>query len=328
MQLHTHHIVCVGCNNYDDRYISNLNWAGKDASEIAQAWHHYENTNIDSHNILAGGAFLRPTRANLLACLDGLRNKLSDNDVLWFSFSGHGVVTNDTHRLLLADTYLSRQENSFDLMEQTSIGLPLIKRYLRHSKAGFIVVLLDCCVDVVPGSDRSLAIIDPTRRAKEQGQNVAHIGVLWSKRAIESGQFGHGALTKAWLNTLLSNDRLEQRKYRPVNDYLASLRAKYRTLSNNISGLMPPEATLIFDSARWKVPKLRVKPKDSISTMSKSKSGVFQINYPLPNTDGRLTHYAEGVCGDPSKRKEFTYYAILEDNGLALYCQKGFLIKI
>ena len=99
-----------------------------------------------------------------------MRKTLTDQDVLWFSFSGHGVVTNDIHRLVLSDTRLSQDESSFDLLEQTSLDLVLIERYLRHTKAGHIVMLLDCCVDVVPNSERSLRGF---ASRSEQGQDLA-----------------------------------------------------------------------------------------------------------------------------------------------------------
>jgi hypothetical protein len=316
MEAFRHHIVCVGCNDYDDPLIPNLNWARADALELAEAWHQYENAVIDAEHVLVGARFLVPARSNVLASLDSIQKKLSDQDVLWFSFSGHGVVTNDEHRLLLADTRLSRQKGSFDLLEQTSLEVSLLVRYLRRSKAGYIVMLLDCCVDVVPDSERSLLA---SISKLDLGQDIARIGVLWSQRAKESLDLEHGALTKAWLNTLLAPERLEEPKHQTVSVYFQSLRAKYEELRHVKMNL--PSLDIICNADRWHIPTLKAKAVALESPEKAPETISFRFDFPAADTDGRFVNFACGVCSAAEERKDFTYYAVLEDRASALYCQ-------
>ena len=293
MGSYRHHIVCIGCNVYDDPHIPNLKWAEADALSLAEAWHRYETTVISARHVLAGGHFPRPTRSNVLACLDSMRKTLTDHDVLWFSFSGHGVATNDMHRLLVSDTQLSRHEGSFDLIEQTSLDLALMERYLRHTKAGYIVMLLDCCVDVIPDSERSLRIHRPEF---VRGQDLARIGILWSQRAKEVQELRNGALTKAWLDTLLAPERLEEPKHQTVSVYFQSLRAKYQELRSARPFLNLPPADLIYNPERWHTPTLKAKSTGPVSSIKGVNTRSFQIDFPVPDTDGRFVHYAYGVC--------------------------------
>lgn len=318
MESYRHHVICIGCNVYDDPHIPNLNWAETDALALAEAWHQYENAVVSARHVLTGGRFLRPTRSNVLARLDSMRKTLTDYDVLWFSFSGHGAVTNDMHRLILADTQLSRHEGSYDLMEQTSLDLPLIERYLRHTKAGYIAMILDCCVDVIPDSERSLRVYKPKL---ERGQDLARIGVLWSQRAKEAQELRNGALTRAWLDTLLAPERLEEPKHQTVSVYFQSLRAKYQELRSTKPSLNLPPADLIYNPERWHTPTLRAKSAGSVSSINRPHARSFQIDFPVPDTDGRFVHSVYGVCNNPWEREDVTYYAVLQDRASAFYCQ-------
>ena len=318
MECYRHHVISIGCNTYDDARIPNLRWAEADAFKLAEAWLRYENTVVLPKYILASGQFLRPTRSNILGSLDSLRNTLTEQDVLWFSFSGHGVVINDMHRLILADTKLSRQAGSFDIMEQTSLDIELIVRYLRHSKAGRIVIFLDCCNDILPNSDRNLKIYQPM---SEKGQDIARIGVLWSQRAMEIQEWKNGALTKAWLDTLLAPERLAEPKDQSISVYFQSLNAKYQELCLARASLNLPPVDVICNLDRWHVPTLKAWSGNSTGQPS-TDDRVFRIDFPVPGTDGRFVHYAYGTCSiTPSEDEESVYYGVLQDRPSALYCQ-------
>lgn len=318
MESYRHRIYCIGCNVYDDPNIPNLNWAETDALALADAWLKYENADVSARYVLASGQFLRPTRSNVLASLDSMRKAFTKQDVLWFSFSGHGVVTNDTHRLILSDTRLSRHEGSFDLLEQTSLDLALIERYLRHTKAGYIVMLLDCCVDIIPDSERSLRTGAPKL---ERGQDLARIGVLWSQRAKEASELKDGALTRAWLDTLLAPERLAEPKHQTVSVYFQSLRGKYQELRSSEPHLNLPPADVIYNADRWHMPTLKARDPSPVPWTEGTKAKAFRIDFPTQNTDGRLIHYAYGVCNNPSDLEAAAYYVVLQDRPSALYCQ-------
>ncbi len=318
MEAYRHNICCIGCNVYDDPDIPCLNWAEVDALALAEAWLKYEDAVVSAQYVLAGGQFLKPTRSNILASLDSLRGQLTEQDVLWFSFSGHGVVTNDTQRLIISDSRLSRHAGSFDLLEQTSLEVALVERYLRHTKAGYVVMLLDCCVDIVPGSERSLWTSKP---AMEQGQDLARVGVLWSQRAREVSDLKNGALTRAWLDTLLAPERLAEPKHQTVSTYFQSFRAKYQELRSTNPRLSLPPADLIYNPDRWHTPTLKARGPGDAPRLKESPARSFQIDFPPPGTDGRFVHYAYGMCHSPAEYEGLTYYPVLQDRPSALYCQ-------
>ena len=147
------------------------------------------------------------------------------------------------------------------------------------------------------------------------------IGVLWSQRAIEACELKNGALTRAWLNTLLAPERLAEPKHQTVSVYFQSLRAKYHELRLAIPSLNLPPVDFVYNADRWHTPTLKARIASSVLGTEQSKNRTFEIDFPVPGTDGRFVHYACGMSSNPSECEGTTYYAVLQDRPSALYCQ-------
>ena len=128
-------------------------------------------------------------------------------------------------------------------------------------------MFLDCCVDIVPDSERSLRFSTPKM---EEGQDLARIGVLWSQRAMEIQELKNGALTRAWLDTLLASERLEEAKLQTASIYFQSLRAKYQELRSRDSSFELPPVDVIYNPDRWHIPTLKAKSTDPMRNPEES----------------------------------------------------------
>jgi hypothetical protein len=153
--------VCCGFNNYS---AGPLRTAVNDAVVLYSRL-----TASESFNALDGmksELFSQPTSAN--AILEALtRAALSPVEMVWFSFSGHAIVTRDGElRLLLPDW---RGDASEDVQRRYSIGAGEIENVLRARLGSKkFVVVLDTCYsgafgdfgigrDLVPAAEKQIA---------------------------------------------------------------------------------------------------------------------------------------------------------------------------
>jgi len=130
--------VCCGFNNYS---AGPLRTAVNDAVLLYSRLTASES--FDALDVVKSELFSQPTSAN--AILEALtRAALSPVEMVWFSFSGHAIVTRDGElRLLLPDW---RRDANEDVQRRYSIGACEIENVLRARLGSKkFVVLLDTC---------------------------------------------------------------------------------------------------------------------------------------------------------------------------------------
>lgn len=127
--------VLVGVNQYTDPFIAGLQACVDDVTAI--------------HGALAGryqAARLLtdatpeqlPTRANILAELSNVAQAASEEDLLLFYFSGHGMAQDGESYLLARDTRLAA-------LKHTAVAMRDVREIMEQSPAHAKVIVLDAC---------------------------------------------------------------------------------------------------------------------------------------------------------------------------------------
>lgn len=137
--------IVIGVNDYQDSYISDLEKAQNDAKVLTDVLKHEgqfdyvfsytDDTYKESEHY--------PSLNNIVAKMEYLKNEIRPNDIVFFSFSGHGI--SDVHGrsyLLMADTVISQPY-------RTSLPLYEIQEWLEEMKVKKNIVLLDACRNIL-----------------------------------------------------------------------------------------------------------------------------------------------------------------------------------
>lgn len=155
--------VCCGFNGYDVRP---LDRAVNDAAILYAKLTESGAFNTAPDLVGKGEMFTQRTSANaILAAFT--RAAMSAAELVWFSFSGHAMVSNDGELRLLLPGW--RREASAEHQRTYSIGASEIENVLRSRLADKkFVVLLDACYSGAFGSAALSRDIDPGLRAIEE----------------------------------------------------------------------------------------------------------------------------------------------------------------
>ncbi|HOV15644.1 MAG TPA: caspase family protein, partial [Spirochaetota bacterium] len=133
--------LCIGINDYQDKYISKLKKCQNDAKGLADILKHegqfdfvYTFTDDSDRNSLE-----YPSLNNIIAKMEFLKNEIRQDDTLIFFFSGHGISDdNNKSYLITADTNISQPY-------KTSLSLYQIEDWISGMKISKNIVILDAC---------------------------------------------------------------------------------------------------------------------------------------------------------------------------------------
>lgn len=182
----------IGLDKHLDPDVRELTGARRDATAL---WALFSDSvpEIDARLLVDADATLEAIRQNL----DDTLARATEDDVVIFSFSGHG--TRD-HRLVTYNTSLSS-------LTPTTLGMDELATKFRLSKAKAILLILDCCFS----GGAPARVLDSSPVPRDAHNPLVDIGgrgrILISASGInepawEAPGTSHGLLTKALLDAL------------------------------------------------------------------------------------------------------------------------------
>src|ERR1700686_4608459 len=136
--------LVIGVDRYADTQITTLGGSSNDAKSIVDALVRNAGFPPDQVILLASDqpAERQPTRGNILRRLSNLAQVMPHDGLLFLSFAGHGMERNNKAFLLPADAQVS---NDVDLLEETAINVKQMKKRIRETGVGQVVLVLDAC---------------------------------------------------------------------------------------------------------------------------------------------------------------------------------------
>lgn len=134
------YVLSAGVEGYDDQRISPLKFAVADARGVAAAFRAsgVPGRNVELLTSDQKDVRRRPSRVNLLARLEDIRDRAGADDKVVFFFAGHGVEEAGEQYLLTVDTRRS-------LLAATALPMSLINAALDGIQAGEVLFLIDAC---------------------------------------------------------------------------------------------------------------------------------------------------------------------------------------
>lgn len=133
--------ICIGINDYEDRSITDLKKARNDAKELGKVLQEYGQFNrvyvmTDDLNPRNENY---PKLMNIRRKLDFLKGIIDPEDLVFFSFSGHGIANSEGEGFLVtADLYRQNFQGS-------SLKVKEIIQWLKEVKVKKSLLLLDAC---------------------------------------------------------------------------------------------------------------------------------------------------------------------------------------
>lgn len=136
--------LVIGVDKYLDPQISPLKGSDNDARLIADALVRYAGFPQDQVILLSTNQPLerQPTRVNILRRLSNLSTAVPKDGLLLISFAGHGMEREGQAFLLPSDAQVSDQ---ISFLEDTAISLNRVKKSIKETGVGQVLVLLDAC---------------------------------------------------------------------------------------------------------------------------------------------------------------------------------------
>ena len=134
--------VCIGINNYEDPQVSDLNKARNDAKSLGLALEEFGQ--FDSVFVLADDVSSRdqtgryPRLRNINAQLDLLGGYVQPNDLVVFSFAGHGITSDGKSYLLPVDA-------DYGNIQGTSLCVEDVLAWLDSLGVHKSLLILDAC---------------------------------------------------------------------------------------------------------------------------------------------------------------------------------------
>ncbi len=134
------YVLSAGVEGYDDQRISPLKFAVADARGVAAAFRAsgVPGRNVELLTSDQKEVRRRPSRVNLLARLEDIRDRAGADDKVVFFFAGHGVEEDGEQYLLTVDTRRS-------LLAATALPMSLVNAALDGIQAGEVLFLIDAC---------------------------------------------------------------------------------------------------------------------------------------------------------------------------------------
>ena len=184
--------ICIGVNKYKNISLANLNYAVRDAQEVATIIR-YENRG--SFNTVYELVDHDATKINII---NTIRNVLLDesrksDDLVLIYFSGHGALDKGDNLCLVTHDSSFRGRN-FDVT--TGVHIRELETLFDNSLTRSIVLILDACHS--GGAGKLLG-----RIKYDDNSNFVVIGAArFSELAWETPEFGHGRFTECLLQTI------------------------------------------------------------------------------------------------------------------------------
>ena len=188
------HALLVGISRFDDPKLAKLNSPQSDVEAFAKVLKDPSRGGFDSVDVCIDEDLLT-IRDQLSTLMDGR----SADDMVLLYYSGHGIVAKG-QRL-----YLATGQSSFDRPQARSIATNEIRDLMEQSRAGRLVVILDCCHSGV-FAEGAKGAEAPAMTDDTFGDGTGAEGqyVLTATDSLQYAYDGTGALREATTGPLLS----------------------------------------------------------------------------------------------------------------------------
>jgi Caspase domain len=199
--------ICCGFNNYEEA--APLARAVNDATSLYAKLTGNEAFHSDPGLVGAGGVFTQKASAEeILAAFRAAA--ASAAELVWFSFSGHALVTRTGELRLLLPEW--RASSSDEDKRRFSIGAHDLEEVLRpHLASKKFVVVLDTCYSGAFGSDTVTRHVSRSVEGRISSAGVVVISSCTSDQLAVDGYVGrrdlHGAFTHALIGVLEDHAR-------------------------------------------------------------------------------------------------------------------------
>ncbi len=190
--------LCIGVNNFQDTTIPALKGARADATELADTLKKYGQFDVvekmtDDVDPAFDKGHSYPSLANIRAKLAAMAKTIGPNDLVIFSFAGHGIATEET-----GDGYLIVADTLKDDKWNTSLPIKEVLDWITKLKVRKSLLLLDACRESLPrGASRG--INDAALRAQKFEQSSVSAVFYATKTgwsSFDDPNSTHGIFTK------------------------------------------------------------------------------------------------------------------------------------
>lgn len=176
--------LLIGIDQYKDRDITPLNYASKDAENLANVLVEFAGFPKDQVVLLTSNQSeeFKPSRSTIAFHLARLLKQVPKDGVLLVSYAGHGIEQGGEPFLLPED---ARVSNDIDLLKITALSLRQLSGWIADSGIGQVVVLLDACRND-PAQSRGVgpnAMSEEFRRAlnlEERNRGIQAFATLYA----------------------------------------------------------------------------------------------------------------------------------------------------
>ncbi|MGE5343464.1 MAG: SUMF1/EgtB/PvdO family nonheme iron enzyme [Candidatus Omnitrophota bacterium] len=172
--------ICIGINEYEDNTISKLKNARNDALELAKVLK--ENGQFETVYVMTDDLDAKkedyPKLMNIKRKMDFLKGFIKPQDLVIFSFSGHGISNSQNEGFLLAaDSYHNN-------LYESSLKVSNIVKWLKETGVKKSLLLLDACREnVIEGMALNLNMMPGERFSQAEVGAVCY--------ATKSGWFSY-----------------------------------------------------------------------------------------------------------------------------------------
>lgn len=190
------YIFAVGVSKYNDSNITDLDFAHRDAEEVAKAFQLHSKTLFRKMEVKVL-TNEKATRDNIMDGLDWLRRSATHKDFSVFFFAGHGQMDERN------SVYFLPVDTKVDRLARSAIDGDVLSKEL-ESTVGQLTVILDACHSGAIGGNKHRGLTDILLRdltSEEKG--IAMLcATKHREKAQESPRHQHGVFTQALLEAL------------------------------------------------------------------------------------------------------------------------------
>jgi hypothetical protein len=210
-----YYALIMGVNEYDDKYVTDLDRPLKDAQrvyDILTGYYTFEKENVT--------LLKNPTRGDIISAMDELERKISEHDNLFVFFAGHGYWDERTEKGYWLPSDASRS-NTVNWIRNTSIS-----EYMASIKSRHTLLVADACFS---------GGIFKTRRAFSM-PNVAvkRLYELPSRKAMTSGTLKEVPDKSVFVEYFVKRLEENLRKYLPSEQLFFSFKPAVLNNSDNV----------------------------------------------------------------------------------------------
>jgi hypothetical protein len=192
-------ILSVGINTYEDKRVKKLDFAERDAEDIADALMGlgtYSGFDVRDPQIITGEV----DQEQIISALSHLSSNVGETDRVIIFFSGHGKLIEDEYYLLTHYTKLGNYE-------ATAINQTSIRKALEKFKKTEVMVFLDTChAGALIGAKNVNDESDIRQAARQFDFKTSEVLIVAATKgdaeAFEDGDVGRGVFAAALLQTL------------------------------------------------------------------------------------------------------------------------------